>query len=367
MLEFFTLKPKTFGLDISDLSLKMIQLGGKKNFLRLASFGETEIKEGIVQEGEIKDQDALSKIIKESLRNVRGERISTKYVVASLPEDKAFLKVIQLPRMGEEDLKSAILFEAENYIPFPIEEVYLDFQIVKPIVDHLDHFDVLIAALPKKIIDPYVFSIKKAGLFPVALEIESQAVARAIIKKEVSLKPVLIVDLGAVRTNLIVHSGYSLRVTFLNPISAKGFTEMISKTLGVSFAQAEKLKLKYGIDSTQQEGKKVFEALIPPLTDLMEQIKKYLNYYQTHTFHEHLSESQGVEQILLSGGGANLKGLKQFLSKELKMRVETGNPWVNILSDVPREIPSLSFEKSLEYTTAIGLALRQETIKNDSI
>ena len=104
---------------------------------------------------------------------------------------------------------------------------------------------------------------------------------------------------------------------------------------------------------------KIFEALIPPLVDLIQQIERHLDYYQTHASHEHLPPNgKGVSKILLCGGGANLKGLPELLSLELKIPVELGNPWINILPTSLKELPDLPLEKSLAFTTAIGLALR---------
>ncbi|GAI10678.1 unnamed protein product, partial [marine sediment metagenome] len=131
MLKFLTLKPEAFGLDFSDLSLRIAKLKKRGKFLLnrgaitrsgatdlcLASWGEMEIKPGIIEKGEIKDATSLSEIIKEGLNEVKGERIKTKYVIASLPEKKAFIQVIQMPRMKKEELKTAVPFEAENYIP----------------------------------------------------------------------------------------------------------------------------------------------------------------------------------------------------------------------------------------------------------
>ena len=375
-MEFLNLKPENFGLDISDLSLKVIKLKKKGKFLALASFLEETIPPGIIKEGEIRNEDSLVKIIKEALMKVKGEKLKTNYVIASLPEEKSFLQVIQMPRIPEEDLKSAVIYEAENYIPLAIEEVYLDSQIVQPVYNHLDHYDVLIAALPKKTVDPYLFCLKKAGLIPKVLEIESLAVARALIKNEISPFPTLLIDLGATRTSFIIFSGYSLRFTTSIPVSSQKFDENIAKSLNVDFKKAEELKIKYGLESSEKvilrkktensdftkeivENKKIFEALIPALTDLIEQIKKYLNYYQTHTSHEHLPpDGKGVQKIFLSGGGANLKGLTDFLSMEFKIPVELGNPWINILPEPLKEVPRLPFEESLKYTTTLGLALR---------
>jgi type IV pilus assembly protein PilM len=359
MLKFLTLKPEAFGLDISDLSLKIIKLKKKRDFLSLTSFGEVEIPPGIISSGEIKNEDTLAKVIREALKKTRKGKLKTKYVAVSLPEEKTFLQIIQLPRMSAEDLKSAVIYEAENYVPLPIEEVYLDSQIISPVFNHLDHLDVLIVALPRKIIDPYISALKKAGLIPLILEIESMAIARALIKNEVSPFPVLLIDLGATRTSFIIYSGYSLRFTCSIPVSSLKFTEAICKTLNINPKEAEKLKTKYGVKKENEESKRIFEALIPPLTDLIEQIKKYISYYQTHTSHEHLPpDGKGIAKIFLSGGGANLKGLAEFLSSELKIPVEMGNPWINILPEPLKEVPELPFEESLKYTTALGLALR---------
>lgn len=376
MLEFLTLKPEAFGLDFSDLSLKIIKLKKKRKFLSLASWGEVKIKPGIIEEGEIKDEEALSKIIQDSLAKVKGEKLKTKNVVTSLPEKRAFLQVIQMPKMKEEELKTAIPFEAENYIPLPIEEVYLDFQIVPSVHGYTDDYlDILIAAIPQKTTGPYVSCLKKAGLVPQVLEIESQSISRALVKSGLSPLPVLIIDFGKSRTSFIIFSGYSLRFTSSIPISSQKLTEAISQSLKIDLAEAEKLKLKYGLQIFSQnrlskkkialsERKKIaedkiFEAMVPVLTDLIEQIKKYLIYYQTHAGNGHfLSNGKKVEKILLCGRGANLKGLTDFFSSELEIPVELGNPWINILPAPLKEVPELSFRESLGYTTALGLALR---------
>jgi len=353
-MNFLSLKSKSFGLDISDLSLKIVKLKKKGKFFDLASFGEQEIESGIIKKGEIRNEEALTKIIKESLFKVKGEKLKTKYVVASLPEEEAFLQVIQMPKIPEQDLKSAIIYEAENYIPLPIEEIYLDFQIIPPVANHLDHYDILLAALPKKTVDPYLKSLTNAGLIPKVLEIESLAIVRALIKNEVSSSPIFLIDLGASRTSFIIFSGHSLRFTSSIPISSQMFSKVISKSLDIDLKRAEELKVKYGLKGE----KKIFEALIPALTDLVEQIKKNIDYYQSHASHEHLLPNGREIKVYLSGGGANLKGLTDFLCSELKLEVILGNPWVNILPESLKELPDLSFEQSLRYTTALGLALR---------
>lgn len=371
MLRFLTLKPKAFGLDISDLSLKIVNLKQRGKFYGLASFGEEKIKPGIIKGGEIKDEEKLAEVIKTAIKKVKGEKLNTKYIIASLPEEKSFLQMVQMPRMPEEDLKSAVIYEAENYIPLPVEQVYLDFQIIPPIQNDSSNFNVLLAAMPKKIVDSYLSSFKKAGLQPKALEIESLSIARALIKNKIVASPILVIDLGETRTTFIIFAGHASRFTSSIPVSSGSFDEIISKNLGVSLAEAERLKIKYGLEERvefkiigketeiKKEQGKIFEALIPALVDLIQQIKKHLEYYQTHADYGQLSlNNKGITKILLCGGGANLKGLSELLALELRIPVEIANPWINVLPGGQKEIPGLSTEKSLGYTTALGLALR---------
>ena len=370
MFELLKLKPESFGLNISDRSIKIVKLRKYRGVLSLASFSETEIKPGIIEEGEIKDQKGLIEAIRLSVKKIKGERLRTNYVVASLPEEKAFLQVIQLPIVEDNELKRAAYYEAENHIPLPIGEVYLDSQIVKPVVDHLDHLDVLIAAMPKKIVDPYLVSIKKAGLIPKILETESQAISRALIKNEVSPFPVLIINIGLTKTCFVIFSGYSLRFTSSIPISSQRISEVISTGLGISIAEAEDLKTKAGLSQDfhkkREDGseiavaaKRILEIADPLMVDLVNRVKSYLGYYQSYVSHEHLSSDvKEVKKILLCGDGASFKGLDDFLSVKLKIPVEIANPWINILPEIKKEIPGLSFDKTLSFATALGLGLR---------
>jgi type IV pilus assembly protein PilM len=360
MVRFPTLKIEAFSLDISDLSLKFLMLRKRGKKFSVVSFGESQIEPGIIEGGEVKDEEKLAKIVKEATKKVK-----TKYVIASLPEEKAFLQVIKMPIMSEEDLKSAIVFEAENYIPLPVNEVYLDCEIVPPVYNHLDHLDVLLAAIPKKTVDPYLRVLKKAGLKPIAFEIESLAIARALIENQTTTYSVLIIDLGATRTSFIIFAGKSVRFTTSIPVSGIHFTELIAKNLRISFEKAEKLKIIHGLKeglkiklgektALEKTKGKIFEALIPALVDLVQQIKKYIDYYQAHAYLSGLPPNgKRIHKLVLSGGGANLKGLKEFLELELKIPVEIGNPWINV-----GDVKNFPKEKSLSFTTAIGLALK---------
>ncbi len=357
-MAFLDLKYKIFGLDINDLSLKIVKLKKKSRGFALASFNEAKIAPSIINDGVIEDEEALAKIIKSAYSTVKGEKIKTKYVVASLPEEKSFLQVIQMPRMSKEELNLAVPLEAENYIPMPISEVYLDFQVISPLKDYLNYLEVLIVAMPKKIVDSYISCFKKAGLVPIILEPESGAIARALVKKEDKSSPVILIDFGENNTDFVVFSGGSVRFTCSIPISSRLLTEAISESLIIDFYEAEKLKISHGLGGGRNNSKslRAGQIMTPILEDMAGQIKKYLNFYRDHSSYEYLIPSGKTEKILFCGGGSELKGLTDFMSKRLGVHVELGDPLINLLLKKPK---SATKENLMPFVTAIGLALRQ--------
>jgi len=358
-------EPKSFGLDLSDLTLKIVQLEKRDSFLRLRSFLKKEMPEGLIVKGEIKDEKKVSKVLQEALGKVKGKPIRTKYVNLALPEEKVFTKVVRLPKMKPEEVAKAIKWEAEANIPIESELVYLGWEIIETPIS-TPHLDVFIAACPKEIIDSYLRVLKGAGLQATAFEPESTAICRCLVKPSEASQTRLIVDLGAVWTKVVVFFNRALRFTRNVPISLEDFTKAIARELKIARNEAEEIKIKYGLDKTKMQGK-IFNALIPILTRLCEQIQKSITFYQEHSTHEHAKDGF-IYKVILCGGGARLKGLIPFLGSHLKKKVELANPWKNVIPmgskkakiSSPRvTIIPLSKSESLAYTTAIGLALRK--------
>ena len=350
---FNFLEQKIFGLDLSDLSVKIAQLKKGAGGIFLASYGKRDIPAGVLENGVIKNEGSLQEIIKIACREIKGARLKTKYCVVSLPETEAFVRVVQLPQMKKEELAEAIKWETESHIPLSIDEVYFDWQVIKPLKEDEMHCDVLVGALSKTLVDPYLSALKKAGLRPVAFEIESIATARSLIKNEFSAQPIMIVDVGARRSSFIIFSGRTIHFTASVPIANEYFVDEISKRLSISKEEAKKIKFEYGL--SQEKG--ILEALRPALLELVSHIRKYIDFYREHGLPGHF-ENKEISKVLLCGGGASFSGFSAFLAKELKIDVEIGNPWVNILGKTPYKIPNLAYEQSIGYATALGLALR---------
>ena len=297
MLEFLTLKTNIFGLEVSDSSIKVAELKKSNNGLKLSSWKKSEISQGLFEDGEIKDEKKLSEEIKKTFLSAK---IKTEYVVSCLPETKSFLQAIKMPKMEKEELESAVFLEAENHIPFSINEVYLDFEIIS---EELNSLDILIAALPKKIVDPYVSCLKNASLVPYALEIEPYSLARSLVERKKDNHPMLLIDFKENSILIAVFLKGAIRFTLTS-------------------------------------------ALSQPI----EKIKKCIDYYHAHF-------NNKIEKIVCSGKIP--ENLPEQISKAFEISTSLGNPWVNILKEPIKEVPSLSFKDSLEFATVLGLALRK--------
>lgn len=359
MFKFLDLRPEIFAVDINDLSVKIAKIKKKRNGFCLSSFGETKIAQGVVKEGVIQNEEILAKTIKSACAQVKGEKFRTKYVIASLPEEKSFLQIIQMPKMIGKDLESAIFFEAENYIPLSMDKIYLDFNIIDSHdKSSLNHIDVLINAMPKNIVDSYVSCLKRADLAPVALETESQAITRALAEQGENSSPTVFIDFSQTKTNFIISSKNSIRFTSSIPISSQQITKAISDGLSIDFDKAENLKMESGIAEINNKKNNLAIFINPILSDLSSHIRKYINFYHERALRDHFLPDGQIAKIVLCGGGAELKGLANFLSKELKVGVELGDPFRNIIIKKKKMFQSFFAEKELSFVIVMGLALR---------
>jgi len=248
MFNFLNPKIQGFGIDLSDLSIKIVNLKKKGNDLELVSFGRQEIPVGLIENGGIKKEGELIEIIKKSVKEVKGETLKTKYCVVSLPETESFVRLVSLPLMKKEEVAEAIKWEIEANIPLGLPEIYYDWRVVDLAAGHQDHLDVLIGVLPKKTVDPYLNVLKKANLKPLAFEIESLAIARALVPNGCCEKTLLLIDIGAKKTSLVIFSGQTVYFTASLPISNSSIIATLSEKIKIDVAKAKQIKIEQGLD-----------------------------------------------------------------------------------------------------------------------
>lgn len=361
MFKFLNLQPEIFAIDLNDSSIKVVKLEKRAKGFFMVSHNELKIKSGIIKGGVIVDRDSLVKIIQAACNTVKGKRLTTKYVILSLPEERSFSQIIRMPHMTQKELIKAVPFEAENYIPLPIDKVYLDFEVITPHkeMSRSSHLDVLVNVMPKYIVDSYVACFKAAGFVPYVLEIESQSFVRTLVKQGESQKPMVIIDFGGDSTSFIIYSGNTLRFTASIPFSSGQLTGVIADKLGIPFNKAEEFKIKNGLTGRKgKQSKEAVKAMALLLSDFADKINKYISFYHGHSSHDYFPSDDNIEKIVVCGGGANLKGLAGFLSNILKVPVEIGDPFLNIIPcDKCLKCP-ITLDSALSFTTAIGLALR---------
>ncbi|HNR81393.1 MAG TPA: pilus assembly protein PilM, partial [Candidatus Pacearchaeota archaeon] len=154
MLDFLSLSKEIYGLEIADTYARMMRLAHRNGGLVVVAAGFLRLPEGAVQSGEIRDEKSLAAAISE-LAGKTGAAGTGRAAVVSLPEDKAFWQIIKMPRLDDDELRGAVIFEAENYIPLPLDKVYLDFEVVPSSLIE-NRCEVAVAALPKEIVDSRV-------------------------------------------------------------------------------------------------------------------------------------------------------------------------------------------------------------------
>ena len=208
-------------------------------------------------------------------------------------------------------------------------------------------------SIPLWLIEKYLLVFEKSKISVLSLEPESQATTRAILKKD-DLGTYMIVDIGKKFTSIYIVSRGVVMFSSLFPLGGNMFTKIIEKKLKTSFKEAEDIKIKYGLDKRFFK-KEVFLMLIDGLSVLQEEISRRLLYWQTHK-NENNKNRFKVEKIILCGGGANLIGLSDYFSVKTKIGVELANIWIHITDD-KKNVPKISFEKSLSFVQATGLAL----------
>lgn len=348
---FFNILPPAFGLDISDTSLKFVQFEIQSSHFKLKTYGERDLKPGIVEDGSIKKPKQLVRVLCEALFQ---EKLS-RHVVVSLPGETVFLSLLQVPAVGEKELESAIQVETEAHIPINLQNAYWDYHIL-PFKSQEGHY-VLVTAARRRSIDVYLNVLQDAGLNVLAVEPESASIARAVIRGEFSKRPVLIIEIGANRTRLIVFVADSVVFVGSAPYSTILGATALARKLKIDLVDAHKLQWERGLSGEGDHGAQVKKILTPFLDSFVQQIHKYISFFDGRRVQENLP-FDSIGSIVLSGGGSRTPLIDEYLSTALDLPVARVNPWVNILENSSKQKAPLRPEQSLRYVTALGLGLR---------
>ncbi len=335
----------SFGLDISDESLKFVELIPIRYGIRMGRYGERKIPTGIIESGKIKDPKKMEQVLL-SLKKEEGIR----FVRVSLPEEQVYLFRLRLEKEGLVNVREGIELSLEEHIPIPAEDAIFDYEILN---EDEQSLELEVGAIPKNVIENYLSVFRNSLLSVQSFELEAQAISRAVIKRG-DLETYMIVDFGQTRTGIFVISrGVTVFASTLE-FGGAMLTNMIKKNFNVTFEEAEKMKRKFGLERNL-ENREIFSVLLNSVSILRDEIDKHFLYWHTHKDEEG-KDHPPIKKIILCGGDANLIGLSDYLSVSIKNKVEMANVWTNIV-DTEKHIPEISFNHSLTYAAALGLAL----------
>lgn len=339
-----------FGLDIGTSSIKVMQIapakkGHKKQLV--IGYGSIQFEKDAIVEGIIKDPEVIAKAVKEMFETGIVGSINTRRVALTIPVSKAYSRVMNLPKMSKKELDEAIRLEAEQYIPVPIDELYLDYSITSQTKDNTE---LLVSAAPKALIDSYMVLANLLGLEVVIIEPTISASGRLVGNAEDEDIPTILVDFGSLSVDITIFDK-QLIVTGTVPGGGDTFTDLIAKKLDVSKQVAYTIKTKYGLGVSKKQDE-IQEALDPILSSLIKEVKKMIRYYSERG--EETEKERKIGQVITMGGGANLPGLSEYLTSELRLPARMCSPWTNL--DFGKLQPPSEIEKTM-YITAAGLAL----------
>ncbi|HSI88611.1 MAG TPA: type IV pilus assembly protein PilM [Pyrinomonadaceae bacterium] len=346
----FGKKKSVAGLDIGSSSIKMVELDGKANNLNLVSLGFENLPDESIIDGQIMELNAVADAI-QSVCNAGS--VDSDLVVTGVSGHSVIIKNIVLPAMSAEELEESIDWHAEEHIPYDLADVSLDYQVT---ANNGDSTNILIAACKRERIDNIRQAVQLAGKEPYVIDVDTFALQNCY---ELNYQPddsqvVTLLNIGASTMNVNIVKG--TRSLFSRDITVGGsqFTDIIQRSLGVSFLQAEAMKrgVSNAVEGVEETA---IEPLIKEVTEMVAmEIQKTFDFYRATSEDNHTV----VQKILISGGGSKLAGLAQDLSARLELPVEILDPFRNIKVDSKKFDPDYLSEIMPEMAVAVGLAMR---------
>ena len=296
------------GLAMSDAHIRVIQFVSAGNGeWKIKTYAELPLPAGAITAGRVNNPDQIVAVLKQL-----KEQTGIKYVRVSIPEEKAYLFETEIPEVDAKQVKSTLELKIEENVPLPLDQIMFDYCLLSPT-------HAVVSALPVKFVTIYMSLFHDAGLIPYVLEIESQAIARALIRP------------GDAGTYLIMHVSRGKIAMCVVSERVVHFTSTLNP-----------------VDTWQTEP-----------GDIISEISKVVLYW--HNNHSGTREGKkSIEKIFLSGDIVSTS-VTTALSASLKIDVVMGNVWVNAF-DVNATVPTISFAESLQYTAAVGLALPAESL-----
>ncbi len=335
------------GLDIGSKTIKVVELSKEGNTWKLRASGIVGYAGNSIDKiQDEKEYVGLSDTLRKFFKEVK---VSSKEVSIALPEQLVFTRTIKFPPLSDNEIDSAVKWEAEQYIPIPLSEAIVQHQLVERRENATPpEVIVLLVAAPRALVEKYVKVAQMANLNVMGVETELMALVRALAPGN---QTVLIADFGARSTDIAIAKNAQLVFSRSIPTAGEAFTRAVAQNLGIEYQQAEQYKTAYGLSGSALEGK-VRGALEPIFRIVVDEIKKSIHFYQSE------EKGESPKTVIISGGTSRMPEVISGLTKMLGLEVIVANPFSRVSIDE-------SVSKSLApyapiYSISVGLALKGE-------
>jgi type IV pilus assembly protein PilM len=343
-------KNRLVGLDIGSKSIKAAEvIEGKKGFV-LSKFGMVDMEPGLIEDGAIKDPEAVA----ETLRNLfKSYGIKNHKVAISVGGYSVIVKKISVQNASEVQLQDTIHFEAEQYIPFDINDVNLDFQILGENENNPNQMNVLLVAAKKEMVNDYVNLAELAGLEPRVIDVDAFALQNVF---EFNYEPaqnetIALIDIGASKTSLNILKGSTS--VFMRDVSL-GCGQINQKIAGLVDCSGEEAEaIKFGEGSSKISAEALSDIISAIVTDWCTEIRRALDFFYS------TSPDDQIKRIFLSGGGGNIQELRQLLAVETSAQVATINPFQRFHIDNGKFDTEYLDKIAPQASICMGLATRR--------
>jgi len=342
------LLPNASGIDISDSSIKWITFEGERGALTISSWGNQPLAAGIVIGGAVQNVEALT----HALEEIRPHLL-TRAAHAALPEEAAYIFGMQAPAGSDRKaILGMIEFELDGRVPIPPSAAVYDFNVIE---ETSEGIEIGISVFPREVAENYAAAFEGAGIELLSLETEARSIARAVSSSEPQEPITLLADFGRARTGFAVVKRGTPIFTSTVEVGGNSVLAALQRMFGMNPEDAQHYANYDGLvaGSGPRSG---LEALLPTASALADEIERHFHYWDTRR-NEKGERVTPVGRIVLLGGSANMRGLPEYISGRVHAPVELGNIWRHVC-DFDEYIPPIDRKTSLQFGTAVGLAMR---------
>lgn len=336
------------GVDIGSYAVKVCQLLKTSQGYKLSAIGSSLIPPGAVEDGVLQNPEEVAKTISELFKNLK---IKSRKIGISISGYSVIVKKVSLEKMDDDSLAEYIKNEAEQYIPFDIDDVYIDFQKLPQRKENPDRLDVMLVAAKKEIVDDYIKMLKEIKLDVVLVDVDGFALENIWETISGKIENVALVDIGASKMNInIISDGISVLARDI-VVGSEQLTNQIANILEIDFNKAEKIKL--GIDSIDENPKEITSIFNQTCTQWVLEIKKAIDLYSAN------NPEKPLQSLVLSGGGSKVNGLKQYIENETGLQVIAFNPLSQMIVESKKFDSTYINMVGPEMAIASGIAIRK--------